>query len=263
MARVTLQQQSAQKLAAQYNWKLRLLDVFSISSFVLLVGALFFRLWPDAQGRPALFVLAALLGYLGADFTSGFVHWLGDTWGSTEMPILGKALIRPFREHHVDPKAITRHDFLETNGNNCLISLPAATLGHLLLFGDGLAFRFCAAFLGMLVLWVMATNQFHKWAHQDNPSKPVAWLQATRLILPPGHHGVHHAAPFDTYYCITSGLLNWPLAKLGFFKHAERLVTWATGLTPREDDLGAEAALTLAAEEARAAAAARPKLSES
>ena len=83
---------------------------------------------PFVPGRPWLVLTAVLLGYLAADLVSGLVHWAADTWGSPDLPVIGPAVLGPFREHHRDPLAITRHDFVETNGNNCLISLPVLGL---------------------------------------------------------------------------------------------------------------------------------------
>ncbi len=51
----------------------------------------------------------------------------------------------------------------------------------------------------------MATNQFHKWAHSDDPPRAVRALQRWRLILSPARHDAHHTAPFDTFFCITTG----------------------------------------------------------
>jgi ubiquitin-conjugating enzyme E2 variant len=204
---------------------------------------------PVAEENVWLTVLALLSGFLWADWVSGFVHWMGDTWGTTETPILGKALIRPFREHHVDQKAITRHDFIETNGANCMISLPWAVMSLLMPFTPGPWFQvrfFFACAWASMILWVMGTNQFHKWAHSDNPPVVAQWLQRLHLILPPAHHAIHHKAPFAKYYCITVGWMNWPLTKIHFFPILERWLTALTGMIPRQDDIGLDAAMEVA-----------------
>jgi ubiquitin-conjugating enzyme E2 variant len=63
----------------------------------------------------------------------------------------------------------------------------------------------------------------------------VRLLQRSRLILPIGHHAVHHVAPHLVHYCITTGWMNGPLDRLGFFRACERLVSALTGLAPRGD----------------------------
>jgi plasmanylethanolamine desaturase len=239
-----LRQQDAQVLAQGYSPTIRAMEIASIISFIGLEAGLVWRLWGGPHTSPWLLLSALLLGYLAADFVSGLVHWMGDTWGSTDMPVLGKAFIRPFREHHVDEKAITRHDFVETNGNNCLISLPVAVLA-VALPQSSPGQVFVSACLGAMIFWVMATNQFHKWSHMDEPPALIDFLQRVHLVLPPAHHQIHHTAPFNKYYCITVGWMNKPLLMIGFFPALECLITWATGAIPRKDDIGTEAALEL------------------
>ncbi len=228
---------------------LRRLDWASLLSYVALASWLGIRLAPEVPRRPWVVLTAALLAYLAADLVSGLVHWAADTWGSPDLPIVGPAVLRPFREHHRDPLAITRHDFVETNGNNCLISLPALGLALWLAPGEGgSGSLFLSSFLGTLVLWVLLTNQFHKWAHLPSPPPFLAALQRWHLILPPAHHQLHHTRPFNSHYCITTGWLNWPLNWARFFPLLEWCITACTGALPRRDDLGARAATQVMAE---------------
>ena len=166
----------------------------------------------------------AVTGYLIADFISGLVHWAGDTLGDESTPILGKNFVTPFRYHHVDPKDITRHDFIETNGNNCIVVLAPLAAAYLLLPDEtGFGF-FMAALMGFVGLFIVATNQFHKWAHEDAPPRLAAALQRCGLILSTAHHVIHHTQPHDKHYCITVGWMNPVLNRIKFFRAVEAVI---------------------------------------
>ena len=204
-----------------------LLEIFGILCFALLALLIAVDLYGgvlrfgDLWLAPILLVLA----YLAADFLSGFVHFLADNFGSYDTPILGPNFIEPFREHHVDPKGIVGHDFVDANGNNSLATLPfmlfvwivvpLETWYYGYLFGAFFLFLCLAAFL---------TNQFHKWAHMDEPPALVGWLQARGVILSQEHHDIHHESPYDTYYCITAGFWNPLLDRIRFYERTERLI---------------------------------------
>jgi len=231
-------------LRAGYSRAVRRFEIASIAGYAVAMSWLLLEIAPRFVVNPFLALAALMMGFVAADFVSGCVHWMADTWGTAEWPLIGKALIRPFREHHVDQKEITRHDFVETNGNNCFISIPAALLAVAL--PDGAAGFFFATMTFSMCLAIFGTNQFHKWAHMDAPPPLVRWLQRAGLVLPPDHHAVHHSAPYAKYYCITVGWLNEALFRVRFFQMLERIISRATGLVPREDDIGKGAALVVA-----------------
>lgn len=202
-----------------------LLDLAAIIVFACYLVVLSMDLFGVAGQIPfLLLVLSAIVGYILADFLSGFVHFLGDTFGSETTPIIGSAFIQPFREHHTDPEGITRHGFIETNGHNCLVSIPVMMImAHVLVkyavISTLAGFVFATSYF--LILGVFLTNQFHKWAHMKNTIAPIRFLQRTRLILSPTHHKIHHTSPYTRYFCITTGWLNFTLDRLSFFPIAK------------------------------------------
>lgn len=168
------------------------------------------------------------VGLLGSDLTSGFFHWFFDNYGSPQTPLFGQT-IELFRVHHDLPKDICNSNFVFTVGHVCLYAAPmyaAAIAGHYLLQTTVLAPFYAMAMLIFSVglLFLVLTNQFHKWAHLDERPQWLQFLQQKRLILEPNHHETHHTAPFDSYYCITTGWLNPLLSKIQFFKRLERLL---------------------------------------
>lgn len=74
--------------------------------------------------------------------------------------------LRPFREHHIDPTSITRHDFIETNGDNFMVTIPflaRMVWDFLTLSEEDIQRKFtwnCYVFL--LALFVAMTNQVSK-----------------------------------------------------------------------------------------------------
>ncbi|MEO1268260.1 MAG: fatty acid desaturase CarF family protein [Myxococcota bacterium] len=178
----------------------------------------------------AILALLAPLSWAAADLTTGFVHWVLDTYGDPEMPVFGPLLIEPFRHHHVEPKAMLAFgpaDLVMTSAGPALPFQIAVALWFTL--GDGHPVA-----VGAISLWLagtVSTNMFHRWAHDEHAPRWARMLQRAGLILSPEAHARHHAPPHTRSYCITCGWLNGPMDRLRMFQRAERVLAWV-GLKP-------------------------------
>jgi len=230
--------QNAAILASQYTTTKRTGEILSVIAFTVL---LFLSGLNLLQHRSLdhfwiLVLSACIMSMTLADLFSGLVHWGADTWGTLETPLVGQTFIRSFREHHVDPFQITRHDFIEANGDNCMLAaIPLAAMAFVKI-NHTTWDVFIVSFLTLLCVWVSLTNQIHKWAHMIKPPKYVTLLQDYKIILSRKNHQIHHHTPFDRYYCITTGWLNPVLGAIGFWKRLESAITATTGYIPRQDD---------------------------
>jgi ubiquitin-conjugating enzyme E2 variant len=205
-----------------------------IAAAVTILALLVARLAP-AVGLAWWIPIVVLAAGAVADLVSGIVHWIADTWGHESWPVVGPRVLRPFRVHHVNPDDMLGRGFLDLNGDVALITLPILAAACVTPTGTT-AGQAGAVFLTAWAAWALPTNQVHKWAHMARPPRVVRWLQRHRVILPAAAHRVHHASPYATHYCITTGWNNGWTARAGFFRALERIVTRATGLVPRADE---------------------------
>lgn len=194
---------------------------------VMLVVSLYFSLSQLHELELLWLALLAIpLSLVLGDLVSGLVHWTADTYFSEGTPIIGQSLVKPFRLHHLYPRDICTHDLVTTVGNVCIIAVPvlAVCISLLWFYEDSSWLAFLILCIALMSLATVLTNQFHKWAHQESPSRFVRFLQRTRLVLGPAHHQIHHTKPFNMHYCITNGWLNPLLNKIQFFRGLESML---------------------------------------
>jgi len=244
----TAQEIDAIALREGYNSRQRILQLAGITVFFGWTPYILLRclaLTEPLGGTQALFAttMGVVAGYLFADASSGVVHWLGDNYGREDWPVIGPAFIRPFRHHHILPKDICEHGFVQLNGNNCLVTLPVFWIATLPSTDPNRAFEsvFFGFFCISLCWFVFATNQLHAWAHSDNPPPFARRLQRMGLALSPEHHDLHHQPPHNKAYCITSGVMDNPLRLIRFFPALEFVLKRLTGSEPMHQSIGAEA----------------------
>jgi plasmanylethanolamine desaturase len=202
-----------------------LLEASGIGIWITLWLSYVYRVMSGPPSGLLLAISVIVVGIVAADGMSGFVHWFFDTFLEETTPIIGAQLVAPFREHHRDPLALTRHGFFELNGNSCLGFLPAMMAlwwfgpveprTHIGVCGYLFVLSFCFA-LGM-------TNQLHSWAHASEPPRIGRALQRLGLAVSPEQHVRHHAPPHRSSYCVTTGWVNGFADRFSLFNRAERV----------------------------------------
>lgn len=128
-----------------------------------------------------------------------------------KMSDLLQAFIRPFREHHIDPTSITRHDFIETNGDNFAVTVPF--LAHM-------AYKFVSlspeeinktynweCFVFLLAIFVSLTNQVKIYF---NISQQSVFQHSIELL----NNDIYRGSVFIG--TLTHKLTTWRSNKLGY-----------------------------------------------
>ena len=206
---------------------------------MLLVASLYFSLSQLHELELLWLALLALpLSLVLGDLVSGLVHWTADTYFSEETPIIGPSLVKPFRLHHLYPRDICTHDLVTTVGNVCIIAVPvlAVCISLLWFYEDSSWLAFIILCIALMSLATVLTNQFHKWAHLETPSRFVRLLQRTRLVLAP--RIIRYITP-SHLTCTTAsrmaGLIQFSI-RSGFSANSKRRCVFWESRSPRPEN---------------------------
>ncbi len=173
------------------------------------------------------FILDTVLVVLVADFFSGALHWLEDSYGNPDWRIIGALITTPNILHHQRPAAFTKHSWLKSA--DVLIFLGAVII----------VAAWASGMLTWQVLLLVAIgvngNEIHKWNHlpKNKRSQFVVALQKLRLLQTSEHHAKHHALSKDTNYCVITNVMNPVLDAVQFWRRLEWTIQRLFGVSKR------------------------------
>jgi sterol desaturase/sphingolipid hydroxylase (fatty acid hydroxylase superfamily) len=175
-------------------------------------------------------ILEIFLAIMAADFISGLVHWMEDTFWSEGTPIVGQWIVRPNSIHHRDGMAFVKNNWWRSSWDLLLLGLLVLVVAKML---GVLAWP-----VWLFVLIGVNANQIHKWAHMPKSGvpAPIRYLQRLHLLQSPAHHAVHHARDKNSHYCVVTNILN-PVLDGGHFWRALEWILVPIFGSPRRDDI--------------------------
>lgn len=177
-------------------------------------------------------LLTIALCVLAADFITGFVHWIEDTYGLPSWPLLGSFVIEPNIEHHLHPGFLGTMSNLALRNYQAVVPMTGISAVALVLCGWKawpLAATLCMASLG---------NEVHTWNHRRKNNAVIRFLQNACIVQTPRQHAKHHRPPFDTYFCTLTNVTNELLEAVGFWRRLEWLLFSLFGLTTKRMSAG-------------------------
>ncbi len=168
-----------------------------------------------------IFILLKLIGIiLLVDFITGLVHWLEDSYWSSETPILGKWIIEPNLAHHRNGQDFLKKSWFASSWDLLLIGIAIIAVSY---YFDYLTWE-VIAFSAIII----NANQIHKWAHitrYENKPKIIGILQQLYILQRTDHHGKHHRKPNDSHFCTVTNLLNPILDGINFWRGLEFILS--------------------------------------
>ena len=172
-----------------------------------------------------------LLGLALADFISGALHWLEDSYGKEEWPIIGYYVIEPNIRHHTAPLDMTHGSYLFRNRSVFAITLLVGGLFWIL------------GWINIVTITALVfgsqANEIHGWAHLPTHKVPrfVRFIRKSHVFLSARDHWQHHRGDFDTHYCTITDFVNPVIDRLRIFRAIEKVVWAVTGNSPRDREL--------------------------
>ena len=164
-----------------------------------------------------------------ADFTTGFFHWMEDTYCWEEVPIIGNFICEPNIQHHIDPLDIV-HGGTFFSRNILQWTLCSIVFLILCVFGLGNSYTF------LTLLFTSFGNEVHRWNHMTRTGPLIALLKETGLIQVQRQHSLHHKPPYAQYYCTLTSQVNPILERLNFWRRLEAVIQWTTGIAPKREN---------------------------
>ncbi len=167
-------------------------------------------------------MLNVLICIIIADFLTGFIHWIEDTYGVKTWPWpLKDGVVLPNIEHHRNPTFIaTMSSFIS---RNAYLVVPAVVVSLVaLVFG-----YWQVALIFFLMSW---GNETHTWSHKRKNNRLIAFLQDAAIVQTAGQHAKHHKKPYDKYYCTLTNFTNAVLEVIHFWRGLEWILKKMFGL---------------------------------
>ena len=149
-----------------------------------------------------------------ADFITGFIHFLEDTYlVPSSFKSFDDLVTHPNILHHKDPMHFTMGDVLHRNYHLFLAA------GMVLLIAYPLGYLTWQ--LALITILAALGNEIHAWSHKRPKNWFLRLLLDMKLVISPEQHAKHHKRPYSKCYCTVTNWVNPILDGIQFWAWLE------------------------------------------